>query len=66
MANENYSGATWIIAIISLCLGVICGCPPVRRPRVQQQMSGWRVETFDRLHMSATNGVIKIEIGGEK
>ena len=45
---------------------VFAGCPPVRRPRVRQEMSGWQVETFDSLHVSATNGVIKIEMGGAR
>lgn len=62
---EN-AGAVWIIVTISLCLAVIAGCPPVRRPRVRQEMSGWQVETFDSLHVSATNGVIKIEMGGAR
>ena len=60
---EN-AGAVWMMATIALCLGMICGCPPVRRQRVKQQMRGWQVEKFDRFQVSATNGVINLEIGG--
>lgn len=62
---EN-AGAVWIIVTISLCLAVIAGCPQVRRPRVQQQMSGWHCELIENIHVTTTNGMIIFEMGGAK
>jgi hypothetical protein len=62
---EN-AGAVWMLATIALCLCVIVGCQPVRRPRVQQKISGWQCELINNIHVTTTNGMIIFEMGGAK
>lgn len=65
---EN-AGAVWMlatIATIAFCLSVIVGCPLVRRPRVQQKISGWQCELINNIHVTTTNGVIAIWMGGAR
>ena len=62
---EN-AGDVWMLATIALCLGVIVGCPQVRRPRVQLKISGWQCELINNIHVTTTNGVIAIEMGGAR
>ncbi len=55
-------GVLWII-LAAVC--VICGCPPINRPMyIQYQAHDWKMETFDGLSVSATNGLGVIDMEG--
>ncbi len=70
MASEKLdtedTGSALMIVLVAICLAVIAGCPPVRRVRIRQDVHAWQCEQFDNLHVTATNGVIFLEIGGER
>jgi hypothetical protein len=62
---EN-AGVVWIAAMLAFCLAVIVGCPLVRRERARQEVRGWQCEQVEGFRMTATNGTIFIEIGGDR
>ena len=63
---EN-AGVVWIATMLAFCIAVIVGCPLVRRERVRQEMvRGWQCERVEGFRMTATNGTIFIEIGGDR
>lgn len=70
MASEKLdtedSGPALMIVLVAICLAVIAGCPPVRRVRIRQDVHGWQCEQIDNLHVTVTNNVIFLEIGGER
>ena len=57
--------ALWPLWTIAALLAAIAGCPPINRPTyIQHQAHDWKMETFDGLSVSATNGLIVIDMEG--
>ena len=53
------------LLLIAALLGVIAGCPPIRRVRIEQPTSQWNFELVDHWHVS-TNGTLIIETENAK